>query len=63
MAWKPWYERFAELDSVEERDQFLKGVFAAPKPPSGTQVAGTVLTALLAGWGVNKVITSAKKRK
>lgn len=60
MAWKPWYERMVEMDTAEEREQFLKGVFNAPQPSART-AAGNALTALMATWGVAKVVKSIKK--
>jgi hypothetical protein len=32
MAYKRWYQRLAEMDSAEERDEFLQGVFFSTKP-------------------------------
>jgi hypothetical protein len=60
MAWKPWYERMADFDSAQERDDFIRGVFGPP-PLSNKQAAGMVLTAVLAGWGVNKIIKGVRK--
>ena len=54
MAWMPWYERMAEMDSAAEREEYLKGVFG-PAPMRGSQVAGMALTALLANWGVSNI--------
>jgi hypothetical protein len=54
MVWKPWYERMADYDSAEEREEYLKGVFGPP-PLKGTQVAGMALTALMANWGVSNL--------
>lgn len=53
MAWRPWYERMAEMDSADEREEFLKGVFA-PKPLGGKQAAGLAMIALLGGYGFSK---------
>ena len=61
MAWKPWYERMAEIESAEERAEFARGVFNAPKPMSGTQVAGMALTALMVGWGSYALTKGSKK--
>lgn len=61
MAWKPWYERMADLDSAEERDEFIRGVFGGPKPIGGKQVAGMALTALMVGWGTNQIIKAVTK--
>jgi len=59
MAWKPWYDRMAEMDSAEEREEFLKGVFGPP-PIKGKQAAGIVMTGLLAGWGAGKILKRPK---
>lgn len=60
MAWKPWYERMADFDSAQEREQFLEGVFGPP-PLKNSQIAGMALTALLAGWGTSKIIKGLRK--
>lgn len=59
MAWKPWYERMAEMDSADEREEFLKGVFGPP-PIKGKQVAGIALTALMVGWGTGQMLKRSK---
>lgn len=59
MAWKPWYERMAEMDSAEEREEFLKGVFGPP-PITGKKAAGMALTALMVGWGTGKILKRSK---
>lgn len=61
MAWKPWYERMVEMDTADEREAFVRGVFGGPKPPSAGVVAGSALTALMVGWGVNRIVKSVKK--
>lgn len=53
MAWKPWYERMADMDTAEERDEFLRGVFGPP-PMTAKRAAGMAMTALLAGWSVRQ---------
>lgn len=60
MAWRPWYERMAEIDSAEERADFIRGVFGPPSP-STSKKAGMALTALLAGWGVRQLKSQKKK--
>lgn len=66
MAWKPWYERAAEIDSAEERVEFLKGVFGPSKTTSGAGLAAVTITSFLAGWGIGglaaKAVTERKKR-
>lgn len=61
MAWKPWYERMVEIDSAQEREEFVRGVFNAPKPMTGKQAAGMALTALMVGWGTY-TLTKGKKK-
>lgn len=60
MAWMPWYERMAEMDSAQEREEYLRGVFGPP-PLKAKQVAGMALTALMADWGIRKAIGRDKK--
>jgi len=54
MAWRPWYEEMAEMNSAKEREDFARGVFGPPQL-SGKQAAGMALTALLIGWGMSQV--------
>lgn len=63
MAWKPWYERMAEIDSAEARAEFAAGVFGAPTPKSMTpsQAAGMALVAIMSGIAGAK-IAKARKR-
>lgn len=58
MAWKPWYDRAAEMDSADEQEEFLKGIFSSPAPSAG-QTAGLAMIALLSGWGASQL----KKKK
>jgi hypothetical protein len=58
MAWKPWYERAAELDSREDVEEFMKGVYVSqPKRNSA------VFTGLIAGYVGGKVAAKASKKK
>ena len=55
MAWKPWYERVAEMDSAREQEQFIKGVFGDPNPASGKKLAGMAAMTLIVGaWALKK---------
>lgn len=55
MAWKPWYDRVAEMDSAQEREEFIKGVFGTPSPVSGKKLAGMAAMTLIVGaWAVKK---------
>ena len=59
MAWMPWYERMVEMDTAEEREEFIKGVFGGPqhaKGPNALQTAGMVTAAAMIGWGLNRAI-------
>lgn len=56
MAWKPWYERMAEIDSAEEREEFIRGVFGPAQSTSTAAKAGAVLGGLLVGWGIGKAV-------
>ena len=60
MAWRPWYEEMAEMNSAKEREDFVRGVFGPPAL-TGKQAAGMALTALLVGWGVSLVKANRKK--
>lgn len=61
MAWRPWYERMAEIDSAEERADFIRGVFGPP-PMKASRAAGMALSALMVGWGVTQ-LKNQKKTK
>lgn len=61
MAWKPWYERATEMDSEEERVEFIKGVFGPRKTTSGPGAAATFITSFLAGWGIASAAKGRKK--
>lgn len=56
MAWKPWYERLVDIDSAEERTEFVRGVFGGPKPISAKNAATMLSTSLLIGWGINQIL-------
>lgn len=62
MAWKPWYERMVDMDSAEEREEFLRGVFGGPKPLTSKQTTGIALSALMAGVVGYTVGKSWKRR-
>ena len=58
MAWKPWYERLAEMNGKEEAEEFMRGVFGFR--PKNTQ---PIVTGLIAGYVGGKVAAKAKKKK
>ena len=58
MAWKPWYERLAEMDSTSEQQEFMRGVFGFRPKDKQPIIAG-----LIAGDVGGKIATKAKKRK
>lgn len=58
MAWKPWYERAAELNGKEETEEFMRGVFGyTPKYKQ------PIITGLIAGYIGGKVAAKAAKKK
>lgn len=66
MAWKPWYERMVEIDSAQERDEFVRGVFSVGGGlnggPKKQSAAGLALTALMAGVIGYQIAKPRKKR-
>lgn len=66
MAFKPWYIRAAEIQSAEERTEFIKGVFGVPTQgsPAGRAAAG--IAGLVLGYGLGSSVSKAirdKKRR
>jgi hypothetical protein len=61
MAWKPWYERAAEMQNAAEVEEFMKGIFG--QRPKYTQpiVAGLV-AGYVSGKVANKLVKKAKKK-
>lgn len=60
MAYKPWYERIVEIDSAEEREEFLRGVFGGGLHKQKSNV-GPALASLLAGFAIGFSGTARKK--
>jgi hypothetical protein len=57
MAWKPWYERAAEMNG-KEVEEFMRGVFGwKPKDKR------PIITGLVAGYVGGKVAAKASKKK
>lgn len=54
MAWKPWFERAAEIESAQEREEFIRGALYGQPTNNGLRTAGSVLTGLLIGYGIKK---------
>lgn len=52
-GWRPWYEEMAEMNSAQDRTDYLKGVFAPPQQGPG-HYAGMAATAGLISWGVSQ---------
>ena len=57
MAWKPWYERAAEMNG-KEAEEFMKGVFGFRPRDKRPIVAG-----LVAGVVGGKIVAKALKKK
>ena len=60
-GWKPWWEKVAELDTAQEREEFMKGVSGIGL---GRGVGRSVLTGIIAGVVGGSIAKSAiDKRK
>jgi hypothetical protein len=57
MAYKPWYERAAELNGKDEVEEFMRGMFGYR--PKNKQ---PIITGLIAGYVGGKVAAKAKKK-
>ena len=61
--YKPWYEKVADYDSLQEREEFLKGV-AGVRFASQRAVAGTLLVAgVLASYLGHRITKSTNQDK
>ena len=61
MAYKPWYERSAEIENAQEREEFIRGALSGGiGRGGGGRAAQAALTGFLIGWGIRTV---AKKIK
>ena len=58
MAWKPWYERAAELQGKTETEEFMRGVFGWRPKDKRPIIAG-----LIAGYVGGKVAAKDLKKK
>ena len=57
MAWKPWYERAAEMDG-KEAEEFMRGVFGWRPKDKRPIIAG-----LIAGYVGGKIAAKDLKKK
>jgi hypothetical protein len=62
MAWRPYFERLVEIDSAEERANFMRGVTGFPAPNFKTTAAFAV-AGLLIGWGSRNPYLRDDKKK
>ena len=58
MAWKPWYERAAEMSGKDEVEEFMRGVFGWKPRDKRPIIAG-----LIAGYVGGKVAAKDLKKK
>ena len=58
MAWKPWYERAAELNGRNDVEEFMRGVFVSQPKRNNA-----LFTGLIAGYVGGKVAAKAIKKK
>ena len=56
MAWKPWYERAAEMNG-KEAEEFMRGIFGWKPKDKRPIIAG-----LIAGYVGGKVAASSVKK-
>jgi hypothetical protein len=56
MAWKPWYERAAEIENAQEREEFIRGALYGQRSGTAAQTAKSVLTGFLIGYGVTQAV-------
>jgi hypothetical protein len=60
-GWKPWWEKVADLDTPQEREEFMRGVSGLGL---GKGVGKSVLTGIIAGVVGGSIAKSAiDKRK
>lgn len=55
MAWKPWYERAAEIENAQEREEFIKGALYG-RATNPTRLATSAISGFLVGWGVSTAL-------
>lgn len=63
MAFTPWYIRAAEIQSAEERTEFIKGVFGMPTQGSPATRAAAGIAGLVLGYGIGSAIGDAVKKR
>ena len=57
MAYKPWYERVAEINSQHEREEFIRGVFGF-RPREKTHIVAAIIAGVIGG----KIAAKGKKK-
>lgn len=61
MAYKAWYERAAEIENAQEREEFIQGALSGGiGRGSGARAAQAALTGLLIGWGLRAAVKKLK---
>ena len=61
MAWKPWYERAAEMENAAEVEEFMKGIFGQRPKLTRPIVAGLV-AGYVSGKVADKLVKKANKK-
>lgn len=56
----PWFEQLADKQSVQERDEFVKGMYGLN---TGQYQHGKLLLGLLAGYAFGKYAFGSKKSR
>ena len=62
MAWRPWYEELADMNSARDREKYVRDVFGPPAPSLGN-VASSLVTAGLVAHGIRGLIAGLRGRR
>lgn len=60
-GWKPWYEKSAEFDTAQERDDYIRGVFGPP-PMDPAKFAVGAASGYMLGWGLKNLWKAIRSR-
>ncbi len=60
--WKPWWEKVADYDSLQEREAFLKGVAGVNFADRKTRTA-IIAQGILSDYLVTRVISKSNRDK
>ena len=55
--WKPWWAKTLDFDTVQEKEEFLKGAFG-PRPVQ----KDAVITGIIAGYVGGRVLSNRERK-